>query len=476
MDNLPPVLLRTILSFVGNAADFRSCKKTCSTLNNLLGDDGVWALCVECKPKDYDRSYYNKELALIPGALESVEKWQRKSESVILRVLGMSGWKRLLSSIAVKIQTDLHMLGSGDTFSVRGDTSAVLLRIVEDDIIMQIERAFAVASHVTSQAMPDSREFPCVSYADMKLQNLLLCKTDPRDDHFCSSFEELLGRYSAFLGDNALGHTLVCCLAFRAGVPKMEYNARKLVLSLIARTIILLMYPACETLAAEVDPRALHKCYTNRKAMPVLPKRMIATNASADETIRRVPPLPKLSSSLCCPRCRKIPVVYTIIPKQIEDAATQLQMGRNKVYGSEWHVDDDNLPRGAPIPAESMRALVAQTILEAKSWYIFLYGDSNSLVPNLPTIMPNDRRVNAPPADEALRQLDGDSDSDSDSDDDSDREAYVYEEDGEDDEGDLSDGFDSDVDELVIIDTPFAQGCVHPDGFVEFSAVPDMIL
>ena len=474
MDNLPPALLRTILSFVGNAADFRSCEKTCSTLNNMLEDDGVWALCFECKPKDYDRPYHNKELALIPGALERVKKWQRKSESVILSVLGMSGWKGLLCSIAVQLQSDLGVLGSGDTFSVRGDTSAVLLRIVEDDIIMQIERAFAVASHVASQAMPQHREFPCVSYADIKLQNLLLCKTEPRERFDSSSFEELLGRYSAFLGDNARCHTLVCRLASRAGVPKMEYDARKLVWSLIARTIICLLHPACETLVAEVDPRALHKCYTNPSAMPMLPKRVVATNVSADETIRMVPPLPRLSSTVCCPRCRKIPVVYTIVPKQIEDTASLLQMGRNKVYGSEWHVDEDTSPEGEPIPTISMQVLVAQSILEAKSWYNFHDGDSNYLVPNLPTKMPNDRSVNPPPSDEVLRQPDDDSDGDIDIDGDGDREAYVYEDD--EDEEDLSDSFVSDVDELVIIDTPFAHGCVHPDGFVEFSTVPDMIL
>jgi hypothetical protein len=89
---LPSSLLTVTLSYVGDANDFVSLSKTSEVFRTLLqDDDSLWSFCKECRPEDYDHPYLNKELALIPLALEEVEKWRKKPSSPTLSVLQEGG-------------------------------------------------------------------------------------------------------------------------------------------------------------------------------------------------------------------------------------------------------------------------------------------------------------------------------------------------------------------------------------------------
>ena len=121
MDSLDEKLWHNVLEFVGNATDFRACEDSGAFGNILTKDDKLWALCVkECKPEHYSaycRS--NRELSLIPLALENIDKWQKQSHSVLLVVMGMMGWKRLLGSVLSQLEDSLGLRSSGNSLEIR---------------------------------------------------------------------------------------------------------------------------------------------------------------------------------------------------------------------------------------------------------------------------------------------------------------------------------------------------------------------
>ena len=174
-----------------------------------------------------------------------------------------------------------------------------------------------------------------------------------------------------------------------------------------------------------------------------------------------------------CPRCRKIPLVYTIVPGQVEKVAKQLGIVTHKVYGNEWHTDEVTTPDGTASPAKTMEASVAKAIKEAKSWYNFQDEDDDDideLSPRTPSRIPVNWMMMLQRTYVVLEPEDGEGeDSDSEEED----EAYIYK---EEEEEDLSEDFLSEVDEIFVMDDPSDPGCVHPDGFVPFSAVPDIVL
>lgn len=461
MKDLPAALLRNILSFVGNTKDFRSCEKTSQALKDVLADDNVWALCKETKPDDYDRAYLNKELALIPSGIKKIRKWQKATNSIILSDLEVPGWKRLVLEILTLLPPDV--LEDGSAFDLRGDTSAVQLEIVEYSAMIQLKRSNFIAARLQEEFL-ESKEFQTVKVKDIRLQNgllsaeLIMQKCFPSVASVNNWDAHLEQPGGAFLGvDRDTRDNLVCRLAWRAGIVKMEYGVYKLVWALLVKTILEVMTPALDTATKEFDPRLFHKSYLNPNAMPTLPKRVVSTSKSADKTIRTIPPLPLLSGSIYRPHCRKIPLVYTIGPKQVEDSAKLLGLG--KVYGGGWQVDEDDAnPDGL-----SQEDLAEKVKLAAMFHYSFLDNDeTEEPLPSFPLVK-HEKTV-------PWIIPDGDTDND-----DEEYEPYVYEQ--EDESEDLGDDYLVDgVDEAVRIVYPEVLDCAHPNGFVLMSTVPNIIL
>ena len=444
---------------MGDAQDFRSCEKTCRSLHDLLKDDDIWAFCEQCKPGDYpERPYLNKELALIPGAIKRARKTQRQEESVIVEVLGVGLWKAAVDNV-LSLLIPPSTIQNGGQVEVRGDTSFVLMNVVEGFMVDQLVRAKTVAMDFFRRT-PDARDFPVVTSDDLMLQNELLLSdvsahaTKPTAEEIMAWNDPLEQPGGVFLGiGRAMRDQLVCHFSLKAGNPKMDCGAYRVAWAIFVKIIRAILAQAIPSATNEFDDLALHKSYINNNLPQKLPKRVVTNMLSGEEVIRNVAPYPRLQSDRCCPWCRKIPLVYTLVPKHVEDAARCIGIPNPKVCGNGWHVClDDGM---AQVHSSDKQA--SNTVAQAMAMYHFEDDDEDmEEVHGKPTTGAGEKTPNYSVI--QFKTLD-------------DGDVYIYESE-EDSDDDLDQAFfmESKPDDVVLND------CDHPDGFVPTTTVPEIHL
>ena len=475
MDTLDDPLLRRLLAFLGNAKDFRSCEKTSKAFQAVLKDDKVWRFCKECKPEEYpDHPYLNRELALIPNTLEQIKTRQKMSASVILHVLQMSGWTALVSAvIAELLPTKLKKYN----FDIRGDTSAVLLEIVGKNLHQKLRRAKFLSIHRSACADDENGKrlvsrFPTVIVKDFQCQDALTFpENDPTMEQQMLSntkfwetevhlWNQLIDDGETYLGVNrAFRDEMATSLALQAGIPKMDYGMCRLIWASMIKLARDLLEPPCYLLAYDVDSRVLRRSYVGPNQPPAaLPKRAIPAHVQGRriDIIRKIPPLPRLEMGKCCPLCRRIPVVHTLVPYHVEDTAKMLGITPNKVICNDWHIPDTDHNGVDP------ECLITKSTSDAMSYYTF-DGEGGEDI-ELPIdiehtfILLGD--INPYPP------IDAESDSDDDE---------TYEDDELEEDSDDEFLVDDIEDEPPILNDD-ASDCSHPAGFVDCANLPNIIL
>ena len=146
MESLPDAVLRRVLCFVGDAQDFRSCEKTCKVLRNVLQDDKVWRVCPRLDSDEEAEDHF-RERASVYRCIQNMKYWQRSTTPVILTVLTAEQWGRfaLVMAAYTSFGWNYYQLRD-DYYRLRGDTSAVLLTIVEQFMVDHLVRAFSTTT------------------------------------------------------------------------------------------------------------------------------------------------------------------------------------------------------------------------------------------------------------------------------------------------------------------------------------------
>jgi hypothetical protein len=366
MEDLPEAVLKHVCSFVGNALDFLHCERTSKTFRDALKSDDIWATCEECKPQYQNQQAHwpttNREKAFVVRALVQCDQWQRGTRPVILGVLSVRQWKEFLSEVfgyflKRELWHNASAIACCDEFFWRGDSSALLMTIVQESLVSQLQKANSIAFH---SALPDT--YPCLRGRDLRLQDQL-ANRDTLVPH--QSDQPTFDRFIAYrLIDHAQRHRIVRRFAYLAGVTKMEDSLTDLVWASMCCLIGQLMRPACVQLGfrcpVEGQQKLLH-----------------------GQTIRDVPPFSEFGDLLCeaCfeslapTRLGRRIILHTIVPKQLEEAAKALGLPRTYYGPEEWHVDSEllNLDR-----ANAAR-LRKQEIAQASSKYCFGEGYAGSI-------------------------------------------------------------------------------------------------
>jgi len=182
MDKLPDAVLRQIMSYVGNGSDFLSCERSCRSFYNILKDDSIWATCYECQPEIQDGAKNrradvewpvwptsNREKVFVARALRRCRLWQGTTSGVIRSCMGVTKWKLIVfKAQQILSPTGWYPRWSGcrHFFHLRGDSSAVLMALVEQSMVSRLERARRVAFHRMYSSADPSVSFPSVSVAD----------------------------------------------------------------------------------------------------------------------------------------------------------------------------------------------------------------------------------------------------------------------------------------------------------------------
>jgi hypothetical protein len=343
MADLPTDLWERILGFVGNAKDFRNCERTCRVLGKVLSDDKVWSLCgepINCAaylhthslwgkrtlsinawstatlsscPTSFFSDTFHRDQAFSYYACESVLRSQMSSsKQIILSVLGVDQWKLLVDD-TLKLGLRLpffHMQNRRfcNKYSLRGDSSSVLMTLLERCLVTQLERALHLAIHRRA----DGNSFPSVSRQDFCLQDALHSQFGqfertlfPEAGYFArtrlSAQLALATDPDAMWCRTSIQDVIVRRLAYLAGITKMENDLYRAVWVTLLHVVWLLLKPACIEL----------------------------------EILDRPPP-----PEGTCETCDRPIIGNIIFPKQIETSAKRLLVD-SKVYGEEWHVDGD---------------------------------------------------------------------------------------------------------------------------------------
>jgi hypothetical protein len=344
LQQMPVEVTAHILRYVGNTGDLLRCEKTCKSLRRILRDDAVWS----SSPGG------SRDNACQIRGCRKVRKYQKGGESILFEVLGVMRWKSLVAqALDFFFSHDPGLnetLGLNETFSLRGDTSAVLMELVENFAIVQLQRALVVMNASTPV---ESQTYPSVTVRHWEAQNELHSAYEHIGNRtfnplFAGVSTNPIPRDAVVLLTKSLGPgttvitTIIRKLAYRAGIIKMEDGVFDLTWASLVCSIAALLRPACIQLT---EARTL---YIDNKIIRV----------EKGETMYTVPPY----STFClCEGCgEQHPSSHTPVPGQIEAAARSLSIPF-KVYGDVWHCMPDSTE-------EDERA-------EAESEYVFLEED-----------------------------------------------------------------------------------------------------
>ncbi|CAB9502434.1 expressed unknown protein [Seminavis robusta] len=289
----------------------------------------------------------------------SVVEWKRLAEQSLHVLIPLHGGNEPMWNNP----TGNQLVGCSHKFPLRGDTSAVLMNLVESCLISQLERARTMAFHRTRH---DPSQYPSVSLVDFQAQDqlhsFLFTTGDVKTSGTIYPGLKLLGLSplpavkaaidSGVNFDETKRFQIVRRLAYAAGITKMDNAMFDLVWAQLVQLIIMLLWPGCVRLVHDEiqnDPGARQ-------------------NLHGVQTMRDVPP-PSYRSARphACAVCEEQnEIVHTIVPGQVEHAAKGLGIA-HKVYGLEWHVETDN----DETSHEKSFQLLLKELAKAESKYSF---------------------------------------------------------------------------------------------------------
>lgn len=273
-----------------------------------------------------------------------LESGRERQRPPFLVTTSVSTWKNLVDDVMALILDGNNK--ECDIFEIRGDTVATILALVEGNIVEQIEGALLMSLHRHSE--PDIEGVATVSLEDFTTHYRIYTGNTHRINIFPSDdFQELVNKRKAFGGvDRCSRDRIVDSLALRAGVFKMDDEVRELGWAMMLQILKEVLTPAVVSLRSEVEtePQTFHRSFRSKCAqIPPIPRRKLRVKCLG-QSPRLIPPLPRLSE-MCCPHCRKIALIYTIVPRQIETAAVRLGLSENEtpamICSGEW-LDEEN--------------------------------------------------------------------------------------------------------------------------------------
>jgi hypothetical protein len=342
LETIPDVCIQQILYFVSDPKDFRSVELTCRKMERIMrcgdddDDDEQWKHCQgswrsgvttnrlrACVHENLGRirEIQGKPDGPISEPLGHIRQTrQGKSKStrnVIMDDLDVNDWKTLVNDVLQCFRSENRLHGT-DAFFLRGDTLAVLVESVQFYMTEQLKRADLVSHHRLGR-----NKYPEMSRDDYELAEQLLLGVHGQslDSTFrrVLNFEDLSITYLntedfhvSTLLDRSTRDAIIRKLAFNAGVVKMESCVYDIAWESLIQLIVVLVTPACTELV-----QISEQLESGRKR-------------SRDTTdMRMVPPPPALEliSGIS---------LHTLVPRQIEDAASCLGIGR--VCGDSWLV------------------------------------------------------------------------------------------------------------------------------------------
>jgi hypothetical protein len=329
---MPVEVTAHILRYVGNAGDLLRCEKTCKTLRRILRDDAVW----NSSPGG------SRANACQVRGCRKVRMYQKSGESILFEVLGVARWKSLVT-IALHVFFIEHVCPNDHIF-LRGDTSAVLMELVENFAIVQLQRALVVMNATTPV---ESQTYPTVTVRHWEAQNELHNALVPSPNStytplFAGVDTHPIPRDAVLPLTNMLGPgttiitTIIRRLAYRAGIVKMEDGVFDLAWGSLVCSLAALLRPAFIQL---IEARSFRTANT---------KKIICVEKG--ETMYTVPPYTSLSFCEDCGEMHE--ALHTPVPGQIEAAARSFSIPF-KVYGDVWHCMPNSTEEDERVKAES---------------------------------------------------------------------------------------------------------------------------
>jgi hypothetical protein len=283
-------------------------------------------------------------------------KYQKSGESILFEVLGVARWK-LLVMMALHVFF-IEDVCPNDHIFLRGDTSAVLMELVENFAIVQLQRAGVV---MNASTQVESQTYPILTVRHWEAQNELHSAFVPSPNSsytplFAGVSTSPIPRDDVLPLTNMLGPgttmitTIIRRLAYRAGIIKMEDGVFDLAWGSLVCSVAALLRPACIQL---IGARSSHN--TNKKKM-----------IEKGGTMYIVPPYPRCGD--------EHGEVHTPVPGQIEAAARSFSIPF-KVYGDVWHCMPSSTEEDERAKAESEYAFLDEDECEE---YMESMDDSDS--------------------------------------------------------------------------------------------------
>jgi hypothetical protein len=269
----------------------------------------------------------------------------------------MDSWADFVSRVLVEFLPEELLEDEDEDIShryrLRPDACEVLMEVVEDFMLLQLERALLLAIETTNEN-DDEYSYPAVSrkHLDLqfRLQNRFACRglsefeevANPVPTLPINWTEEHLTRANSLL-DTEKRDRLVRFLSYKAGVVVLKNDAYDWAWMCFVHRITCLLLPACKTLVY----RASFSYRSNKK-------RKISNWNEAYS----VPP----PSFYCCDVCRTW--WHTPVPGQIEETARHQNGPLMKVYGAKYYYYNPGLCWNA---YESSMTLADDYIVESSS-------------------------------------------------------------------------------------------------------------
>jgi hypothetical protein len=328
-ETIPDVSIQQILYFLSDPKDFRSCELTCKRMERIIRCDEQWKYCEGLWRSPLIKT--NRRRACIHENLGRIREIQGKARGpiskplghirqtqetdtrkVIMDDLGVNDWKKLVNDTLQFFRPE-NGLKFPHAYFLRGDTLAVLVESLQFYMTEQLKRADLICCHRLGQY-----EYPEMSRNDYELAEQLLLGVHGQslDSTFrhVLHFEDFDMTHLDMFDFNVLtllGRTtrdkIIRKLAFNTGVVQMRSSVYDLAWQSLIKLIVVLVTPACIELVGIWEIESGRKRSRDTSDMRMVPP----------------PAFEQMSEPL-----------HTLVPRQIEDAASRLGIGR--VCGDSW--------------------------------------------------------------------------------------------------------------------------------------------
>lgn len=229
-EDLPLEAIKHALSFVSNVSDFLRCERTCTKLGDALADDNAWDIWEHPGRKQSQDSTFSgvqthREKICIFGNLFKVRKYQRgKPEQILLEVFeegtACQAWREIVQLVLDEYLPQ-HSHNYHHFYSLRGDTLATLIEILEVYLVNSFERAMLIVGYSRGNDLLTSYEYPTLKVGDLALLDVLGQKTGNALFLF-SHFEASELEFANSLIDLGARDKIIRRTAFRGGVVKLD--------------------------------------------------------------------------------------------------------------------------------------------------------------------------------------------------------------------------------------------------------------